>query len=149
MADARSASPSGARRHSSPDADTKQASAFRYSVSVMTTLGLECVTLREFNIDSVSTGFLFFGPRSPFGHGAVLTADIDTGSSSTRSPIVSGAAALGETRVRYKVLAMTMALGAITYLDRVTISVTRPDVARDLDLSPTQMGYVFSAFYLA
>jgi sugar phosphate permease len=31
----------------------------------------------------------------------------------------------------------------------VTISVTRPDVARDLDLSPTQMGYVFSAFYLA
>lgn len=44
---------------------------------------------------------------------------------------------------------MTMALGAITYLDRVTISVTRPYVARDLDLSPTQMGYVFSAFYVA
>ena len=42
-----------------------------------------------------------------------------------------------------------MVLGAITYLDRVTISVTRPDVARDLGLSPTQMGYVFSAFYLA
>jgi MFS family permease len=44
---------------------------------------------------------------------------------------------------------MTMVLGAITYLDRVTISVTRPDVARDLGLSATQMGYVFSAFYLA
>jgi MFS family permease len=44
---------------------------------------------------------------------------------------------------------MTKVLGAITYLDRVTISVARPDVARDLDLSPTQMGYVFSAFYLA
>jgi len=44
---------------------------------------------------------------------------------------------------------MTMALGAITYLDRVTISVARPYVARDLDLSPMQMGYVFSAFYLA
>jgi MFS family permease len=44
---------------------------------------------------------------------------------------------------------MTMVLGAITYLDRVTISVTRPDVARDVGLSPTQMGYVFSAFYLA
>jgi MFS transporter, ACS family, glucarate transporter len=53
------------------------------------------------------------------------------------------------TFVRYKVLAMTMALGAITYLDRVAISVTRPDVARDLNLSPIQMGYVFSAFYLA
>ena len=44
---------------------------------------------------------------------------------------------------------MTMALGAITYLDRVAISVTRPDIARDLNLSAIQMGYVFSAFYLA
>ena len=44
---------------------------------------------------------------------------------------------------------MTMALAAITYLDRVTISVTRPYIARDLDLSPIQMGYVFSAFYVA
>jgi MFS family permease len=44
---------------------------------------------------------------------------------------------------------MTMALGAITYLDRVAISVTRPDIARDLQLSAIQMGYVFSAFYLA
>ena len=42
-----------------------------------------------------------------------------------------------------------MALGAITYLDRVAISVTRPHIAHDLNLSPTQMGYVFSAFYLA
>jgi len=58
-------------------------------------------------------------------------------------------AAPGQTRVRYKVLAMTMALGAITYLDRVTISVTGPSVARDLNLRATQMGYVFSAFYLA
>jgi MFS transporter, ACS family, glucarate transporter len=47
------------------------------------------------------------------------------------------------------VLAMTMVLGAITYLDRVTISVTSRFVAADLALSPTQMGYVFSAFYLA
>jgi len=44
---------------------------------------------------------------------------------------------------------MTMALGAITYLDRVAISVARPDIARDLQLTPIQMGYVFSAFYLA
>src|SRR5262249_53280279 len=53
------------------------------------------------------------------------------------------------TQVRHKVLAMTMVLGAITHRDRVTISVARPEVARDLNLSPTQMGYVFSAFYLA
>jgi MFS transporter, ACS family, glucarate transporter len=58
-------------------------------------------------------------------------------------------AASGATRTRYTVLAMTMALGAITYLDRVAISVTRPDIARDLQLSAIQMGYVFSAFYLA
>jgi len=44
---------------------------------------------------------------------------------------------------------MTVALAAITYLDRVTISVTRPYIARDLGLSPTQMGYVFSVFYMA
>jgi ACS family glucarate transporter-like MFS transporter len=55
----------------------------------------------------------------------------------------------GDTRVRRKVLAMTMALAAITYLDRVAIGVTRPYIARDLNLNATQMGYVFSAFYLA
>ena len=78
-----------------------------------------------------------------------MTPDIDTGAPTTSSTAHSGAAASGNTRVRHTVLAMTMVLGAITYLDRVTISVTRPDVARDLGLSPTQMGYVFSAFYLA
>ena len=57
--------------------------------------------------------------------------------------------AAGRTQVRHRVLAMTVVLAAITYLDRVTISVTRPDIARDLGLSATQMGYVFSAFYLA
>jgi len=44
---------------------------------------------------------------------------------------------------------MTMALGAITYLDRVAISVTSPDIGRDVQLTPIQMGYVFSAFYVA
>lgn len=56
--------------------------------------------------------------------------------------------AAGDTKVRRKVLAMTMALAAITYLDRVAIGVTRPYIARDLNLTPTEMGYVFSAFYL-
>ncbi len=55
----------------------------------------------------------------------------------------------GDTRVRRKVLAMTVALAAITYFDRVAIGVTRPYIARDLDLTATQMGYVFSAFYLS
>ncbi len=59
------------------------------------------------------------------------------------------AAAAADTRVRRKVLAMTVALAAITYLDRVAIGVARPYIARDLDLTQTQMGYVFSAFYLS
>ena len=59
------------------------------------------------------------------------------------------AAAAVDTRVRRKVLAMTVALAAITYLDRVAIGVARPYIARDLDLTQTQMGYVFSAFYLS
>jgi len=63
--------------------------------------------------------------------------------------IHSSPAVSSTTHVRHKVLAMTMVLGAITYLDRVTISVTRPHIARDLNLSATQMGYVFSAFYVA
>jgi MFS family permease len=44
---------------------------------------------------------------------------------------------------------MTVALAAITYLDRVAIGVTRPYIARDMNLTATQMGYVFSAFYLS
>ena len=58
-------------------------------------------------------------------------------------------AVAGDTRVRRKVLAMTVALAAITYLDRVAIGVTRPYIARDLNLTQTQMSYVFSAFYLS
>ena len=77
-----------------------------------------------------------------------MTPDIETGTS-TIHPAGPASAAHGVTHVRYKVLGMMMALGAITYLDRVSISVTRPYIARDLNLSPTQMGFVFSAFYLS
>jgi ACS family glucarate transporter-like MFS transporter len=42
-----------------------------------------------------------------------------------------------------------MALGAITYLDRVCISIVTPDIIRDLRLTNIQMSYVFSAFTLA
>jgi MFS transporter, ACS family, glucarate transporter len=57
----------------------------------------------------------------------------------------------GRTRVRHKVLAMTVALAAITYLDRVCIAhagVTA-SIKRELGLSDRQMGLVFSAFTLA
>jgi ACS family glucarate transporter-like MFS transporter len=78
-----------------------------------------------------------------------LALPIETATSVAHSPTLPGTAAGGQTRVRHQVLAMTMALAAITYLDRVTISVTRPYISRDLGLSATEMGYVFSAFYLA
>ncbi len=51
--------------------------------------------------------------------------------------------------VRYKVLALTVGLAGLTYLDRVCISTTAPFMMRELHLSRVQMGMVFSAFTLA
>lgn len=53
------------------------------------------------------------------------------------------------TRVRHKVLGMSILLASITYLDRVCISITSKDMMRDLNLSTIQMSFVFSAFTLA
>src|SRR5258708_35936086 len=53
------------------------------------------------------------------------------------------------TRVRYLVLAFGVALAAVTYLDRVCISVTAKHIMRDLSLSELQMSFVFSAFTFA
>ncbi len=53
------------------------------------------------------------------------------------------------TSVRHKVLAFGVALAAITYLDRVCISITAPLMMRDLGLNTLQMSLVFSAFTFA
>jgi MFS family permease len=53
------------------------------------------------------------------------------------------------TKVRYRVVAFTVTLAAVTYLDRVCIGIVAPAIMRDLGLSTIQMGYVFSAFTLA
>src|SRR5947199_4428542 len=50
------------------------------------------------------------------------------------------------TKVRWRVLALTVALAFITYLDRVCISTTAPRIMHDLHLSTVQMSFVFSAF---
>ncbi len=50
---------------------------------------------------------------------------------------------------RYWVLLLAFLAAAITYLDRVCISVAAPSISQDLGLSPIQMGAVFSAFGLA
>ncbi len=51
--------------------------------------------------------------------------------------------------VRHRVVAFTMALAAITYLDRVCIGVLQTQISADLGLSRIQMGYIFSAFAVA
>jgi MFS transporter, ACS family, glucarate transporter len=53
------------------------------------------------------------------------------------------------TRARYVVLVFGVALAAVTYLDRVCISVTAKHIMRDLSLSELQMSFVFSAFTAA
>ena len=53
------------------------------------------------------------------------------------------------THVRYRVVAFTVTLAAVTYLDRVCIGIVAPSIMRDLKLSAIQMSYVFSAFTLA
>ncbi len=52
-------------------------------------------------------------------------------------------------QVRYWVVAFTVVLAGVTYLDRVCIAVLAPSIMRDLRLTPIQMSYVFSAFTLA
>ncbi len=52
------------------------------------------------------------------------------------------------TAVRYKVLAFLFALAALTYLDRLAISAAMPFISQEFGLSPSQRGYVFSAFTL-
>ena len=53
------------------------------------------------------------------------------------------------TRIRYRVLAWLCSLSMITYIDRVCISTAAPAIRSELDLSPSQMAWIFSAFSLA
>ena len=57
--------------------------------------------------------------------------------------------AVPATRVRYGVLAFTVTLAVVTYIDRVAISVAGPYIRTDLGLSDVQLGWVFTAFALA
>jgi MFS family permease len=55
----------------------------------------------------------------------------------------------GDSYVRYRVLALAVVMAGITYLDRVCIAQTAPDIKREMGLSDRQMGFVFSAFTIA
>src|SRR5215510_6348228 len=53
------------------------------------------------------------------------------------------------TTARRNVLWLLFALTNITYLDRLCISAAAPSIQASFNFSPSQMGYVFSAFTLA
>lgn len=53
------------------------------------------------------------------------------------------------TRARGWVVIFAVTLAMVQYIDRVAISQAAPLIAADLQLSPSQMGWVFSAFTLA
>ncbi len=53
------------------------------------------------------------------------------------------------TRARHVVLALTLLLAAVVYLDRVAISTTAIAIRHDLALSDRELGWIFSAFTLA
>ena len=50
------------------------------------------------------------------------------------------------TRVRWSILAMLFLVTTVNYADRATISIAGPELSKVLDLTPVQMGFVFSAF---
>src|SRR5262245_24192667 len=57
--------------------------------------------------------------------------------------------AITPTSARFKVLWLIFILTNITYLDRLCISAAAPAITKTFNFSPTQMGYIFSAFTLA
>ncbi len=62
---------------------------------------------------------------------------------------VLAVASAGRSHVRWFVLILISLIFMISYIDRANISVTAPAMARELGLSKTQMGFVFSAFVWA
>ncbi|HVV45195.1 MAG TPA: MFS transporter, partial [Bryobacteraceae bacterium] len=51
--------------------------------------------------------------------------------------------------VRYKVVGVAATLAALTYLDRVCISVLAPSIQKEFSLTQVQMSWVFSAFTIS
>ena len=64
------------------------------------------------------------------------------------SPL-SATAGQRPTRTRYMVVVFAIVLAVIQYIDRVAISQAKGEVAKDMNFSDTQMGYIFSAFAMS
>jgi MFS family permease len=63
--------------------------------------------------------------------------------------MAQSAAETTPTSARYKVLWLLFFLTNITYLDRLCIAAAAPAITSAMGFSPSQMGYIFSAFTLA
>jgi len=57
-----------------------------------------------------------------------------------------GATSEKPTKARYWVVVFAVTLAILSYIDRVCISQAAPVISRDLGLTNSQMGYIFSAF---
>src|ERR1041384_4157604 len=53
------------------------------------------------------------------------------------------------TRARYAVLAFTLGLTAVSYLDRVCVAMAAPFIQKDLGIDDAHMGFIFGAFTFA
>jgi len=64
-------------------------------------------------------------------------------------PTTSHAATMTATRssVRWKIFLMMLFLIAINYIDRASLSVAMPLIAKEFDLSPTMQGLILSSFF--
>lgn len=51
------------------------------------------------------------------------------------------------THIRWRIVFLLFIAGFINYLDRAALSVAAPAVAKDLQLSPANLGLIFSAFF--
>ena len=58
-----------------------------------------------------------------------------------------GAASEAPTKVRWKIFLMMLFLIAINYIDRASLSVAMPLIAKEFDLSPAMQGLLMSSFF--
>jgi len=67
----------------------------------------------------------------------------------TPGGVVHPAADARPSRIRYRVVALATSLAMVTYLDRVSMGTIAPIVTKEWGLTPSQTGWIFSAFALA
>jgi MFS family permease len=72
-----------------------------------------------------------------------------TNTSKFRASSARGEVNQPPTRARYWVVVFAVTLAILSYIDRVAISQAAPSIQRDLGLTSTQMGAIFSAFAVA